>query len=229
MRLLRANSSQTFMIGAIDPRIAAAFPCVMVSTAMQGGCTCENTSCLRLGTGNVEIAACLAPRPLGLTAANDWTHEIETVGLPELKQHYAMLGVPDRVQGNKLEFGHNYNARSRALMYGFFNKVTATTTAALALFRLTAVHDCCAQHFELGFGPEQLVEQDYIPLSLGEATVWAGEYEASRPILNEETELRVLRGLAEATAAQMDALTPTTEAELAEWRKVVGGEPQAYR
>ena len=121
--LLRANS-QTFMIGAIDPRIAAAFPCVMVSTAMQGGCTCENTSCLRLGTGNVEIAACLAPRPLGLTAANDWTHEIETVGLPELKQHYAMLGVPDRVQGNKLEFGHNYNARSRALMYGFFNKVT---------------------------------------------------------------------------------------------------------
>ena len=86
-----------------------------------------------------------------------------------------------------------------------------------------------AQHFELGFGPEQLVEQDYIPLSLAEATVWAGEYEASRPILNEETELRVLRGLAEATAAQMDALTPTTEAELTEWRKVVGGEPQACR
>ena len=172
MWLLRANS-QTFMIGAIDPRIAAAFPCVMVSTAMQGGCTCENTSCLRLGTGNVEIAACLAPRPLGLTAANDWTHEIETVGLPELKQHYAMLGVPDRVQGNKLEFGHNYNARSRALMYGFFNKVTATTAAALALFRLAAVRVCCAQHFELGFGPEQLVEQDYIPLSLAEATVWA--------------------------------------------------------
>ena len=56
-----------------------------------------------------------------------------------------------------------------------------------------------------------------------------GEYEASRPILNEETELRVLRGLAEATAAQMDALTPTTEAELAEWRKVVGGEPQTCR
>jgi hypothetical protein len=71
------------MIAAIDPRVSAAFPCVMVSTAMQGGCTCENASCLRLETGNVEIAALVAPRPLGLTAANDWTAEIETkVRLP---------------------------------------------------------------------------------------------------------------------------------------------------
>ena len=50
-----------------------------------------------------------------------------------LKQHYAMLGVPHRVQGHKLEFGHNNNARSRRLMYGFFN-----------------------QHFALGL-PEQAV------------------------------------------------------------------------
>ena len=37
--------------------------------------------------GNVEIAAMMAPRPLGLTAANDWTADIETEGLPELKAH----------------------------------------------------------------------------------------------------------------------------------------------
>jgi hypothetical protein len=108
------GGTQTFMIGAIDPRISAAFPCVMVSTAMQGGCTCENASCLRLNTGNVEIAALMAPRPLGMTAANDWTAEIETKGLPELQAHYALLGAPPgTVQGKKLEFGHNYNARSR--------------------------------------------------------------------------------------------------------------------
>jgi hypothetical protein len=93
------GGTQTFMLGALDERIAAAFPCVMVSTAMQGGCTCENCSLLRVsGAGNVEIAAMLAPRPLGLTAANDWTAEIESKGLPELQQHYGMLGVPDRVQ-----------------------------------------------------------------------------------------------------------------------------------
>ena len=40
------------------------FPAVMVSTAMQGGCTCENCSLLRVGTGNIEFAALI-----GATAA----------------------------------------------------------------------------------------------------------------------------------------------------------------
>ena len=32
-------------------------PTAWFSTAMQGGCTCENTSCLRIGTGNIELTA----------------------------------------------------------------------------------------------------------------------------------------------------------------------------
>jgi hypothetical protein len=189
------------MIAAIDPRISAAFPCVMVSTAMQGGCTCENASCLRLETGNVEIAALVAPRPLGLTAANDWTAEIETKGLPELQAHYALLGAPKNVQGKKLEFGHNYNARSRELMYGFFNN-----------------------HFGLGITPEVLVEQDYIPLSYGEATVWSGDYAALRPELNEAQEIAVLRGLDARDMAQLATTTTITDREsLLEFRRVVGG------
>ena len=79
------GGTQTFILCAIDPRPAVAFPAVMVSTAMQGGCTCENCSLLRIGTGNVEFAALFAPRPLGMTGANDWTKEIETKGLPELQ------------------------------------------------------------------------------------------------------------------------------------------------
>ena len=86
------GGTQTFILVAIDPRPAAVFPAVMVSTAMQGGCTCENASYLRIGTGNVEIAALIAPRPLGMTAADDWTKEIATKGLPELKAHYAHAG-----------------------------------------------------------------------------------------------------------------------------------------
>ena len=73
------GGTQTFVLSAIDPRIKVSMPAVMVSTAMQGGCTCENTSLLRVGTGNVEFAALFAPRPLGLTAADDWTVEMETV------------------------------------------------------------------------------------------------------------------------------------------------------
>ncbi len=55
------GGTQTFMLAALDPRIAAAFPAVMVTTAMQGGCTCENACGLRIDTGNVEFAALFAP------------------------------------------------------------------------------------------------------------------------------------------------------------------------
>src|SRR5207247_2684471 len=79
------GGTQTFMLCAVDDRPAAAFPAVMVSTAMQGGCVCENCSYLRQDTGNVELAALFAPKPLGMSGAHDWTIDIETKGLPELK------------------------------------------------------------------------------------------------------------------------------------------------
>ena len=42
------GGTQTMLLAAIDERIKLSFPCVMVSTAMQGGCTCENASLLRV-------------------------------------------------------------------------------------------------------------------------------------------------------------------------------------
>ncbi|MEI6541412.1 MAG: acetylxylan esterase, partial [Planctomycetota bacterium] len=84
------GGTQTFILAALDERITAAFPAVMVSTAMQGGCTCENASYLRVNTGNIEMAALIAPRPVAMSGADDWTVDIETKGLPQLKQHYAM-------------------------------------------------------------------------------------------------------------------------------------------
>ena len=58
------------------------FPMVMVGTTMQGGCTCENADYLRIGTGNVEIASLWAPRPLGMTTADDWTKTMPETGFP---------------------------------------------------------------------------------------------------------------------------------------------------
>ncbi len=51
------GGTQTFMLGALDDRPAVLFPAVMVSTAMQGGCTCENAPLLRIGAGNIDLAA----------------------------------------------------------------------------------------------------------------------------------------------------------------------------
>src|SRR5829696_1889896 len=117
------GGTQTFMLCAVDERPAAAFPAVMVSTAMQGGCVCENCSYLRVGTGNIELAGLFAPKPLAMSAANDWTVEIEKKGLPELKELYRTLGVEDKVTARCWpQFGHNYNQVSREMMYGWFNK-----------------------------------------------------------------------------------------------------------
>ncbi len=117
------GGTQTFILCAIDPRPAAAFPAVMASTAMQGGCICENAAFLRIDCNNIAFSALCAPRPLGLTGANDWTLEIETKGLPELRSIYALFGRPDHVQAwCHPQFDHNYNQVSREHMYEWFNR-----------------------------------------------------------------------------------------------------------
>lgn len=117
------GGTQTMILGAIDPRVAVSFPCVMVSTAMQGGCTCENACNLRIGTGNVEFAALFAPKPQGLTAADDWTVELAKKGFPELGIQYTVLeGWGNLFLLNRTEFKHNYNSVARHAMYNFFNK-----------------------------------------------------------------------------------------------------------
>src|SRR5205085_11553694 len=90
------GGTQTFILCAIDDRPAIAFPAVMVSTQMQGGCVCENAPYLRQGTGNVEFAALFAPKPLAMSGADDWTIHIERRGLPELKEVYKLYGAEDR-------------------------------------------------------------------------------------------------------------------------------------
>lgn len=191
------GGTQTFLLGALDSRPAAFFPAVMVSTSMQGGCTCENASYLRVNTGNIEIAAMIAPRPLGMTAADDWTKDLETKGLPELKQHYAMLGVPDNVVGKYRPFPHNYNQPSRLMMYEFFNK-----------------------HLALG-QKSPIEERDFVPLTKEELTVWNAEHPA--PAATEDNELRIVRGFDADQQKQFQSLVPKDAKSFAEYQRVIGG------
>src|SRR4051812_32700790 len=143
------GGTQTMLLAAIDPRVTLSFPAVMVSTAMQGGCTCENASLLRVGTSNVEFAALFAPKPQGMTCANDWTKEMPTKGFPDLQKIYALLVGPENVMLARGEqFPHNYNAVSRSAFYTWLNK-----------------------HFHLG-QPEPVIERDYEPLTRDQLTVW---------------------------------------------------------
>src|SRR5207247_8461185 len=87
------GGTQTFTLCAVDDRPTVAFPAVMVSTAMQGGCVCENCSYLRQATGNIELAGLFAPKPLGMSGAKDWTIDIATKGLPEWNALYRLYGA----------------------------------------------------------------------------------------------------------------------------------------
>ncbi len=190
------GGTQTFMLCAIDDRPTVAFPAVMVSTAMQGGCVCENCSHLRVGTGNVEFAGLFAPKPLAMSGANDWTIDIERKGLPELKELYQLYGAEDRVLARCFpQFGHNYNQVSREVMYNWFNK-----------------------HLKLGFD-EPVVEKPFKPVPPKELSV----YDESHPRPGDSVDATRLRQyLTEESDKQIAALLPKDEKSLAEYRHIFG-------
>ena len=162
---------------------------------MQGGCTCENSSLLRINTGNIEFAALFAPKPQGMTTANDWTKEMSTKGFPELKELYTMLGAPKNVMLQRGEhFPHNYNAVSRSAFYTWLN-----------------------QHFKLG-QKEPVIERDFEPLSRDQLTVWNADHPAPKA-KGLEFEKQLLGWLTEDAKKQM--LTSTQSIE--NLRQVVGG------
>lgn len=176
------GGTQTMLLAAIDPRIALSFPAVMVSTAMQGGCTCENASLLRVGTGNVEFAALFAPKPQGMTTANDWTIEMAKKGFPELRQLYGLLGAPEAVMLHRGEhFPHNYNAVSRSAFYTWLNR-----------------------HFALGF-TEPVIERDYTPLTREQLSVWDEGHPAPKAA-DPDFERRLLRWFADDADGQLRSL-----------------------
>jgi dienelactone hydrolase len=189
------GGTQTFILCAIDDRPAAAFPAVMVSTAMQGGCICENASHLRVGTGNVEMAALFAPKPLALSVANDWTKEFLTKGFPELKQLYKLLGAEENVAAKAwLEYGHNYNRHAREFMYSWF-----------------------AKHL-LG-QDEAVTEKPFKPTPPKELSVFDAAHARPKDDLPAD---RLRERMTAASDAQMANLVPTDAKSLTEFRRVVG-------
>jgi dienelactone hydrolase len=151
------GGTQTMLVAAVDDRVTLSGPMVMVSTSMQGGCTCENASLLRVGTGNVEFAALFAPKPQIMNTADDWTKEFATKGFPDLQKLYGLYGAKNAVALKRGEhFPHNYNAVTRSAFYTFVNK-----------------------HFALG-APEPVIERDYEVVEPAKLTVWDAEHPAPK-------------------------------------------------
>ncbi len=195
------GGTQTILLGALDDRPIASFPNGMVSSSMQGGCTCENASLLRIGTGNVEMTALFAPKPQGMTAADDWTREmlVKGKGFPELQALYSLYGVSQNVICPDLtHFNHNYNYVSRAIMYSWFNK-----------------------HLKLGL-PEPVVEEDYKLLSKEEHAVWNDRH--PKPAGGDNYERDLMKQLAARDRQLMKKMSESGNSKkmLMAWQTIVG-------
>ncbi|MEA2710514.1 MAG: hypothetical protein QOF78_3115, partial [Phycisphaerales bacterium] len=179
------GGTQTIALAAVDPRVTVSFPMVMVSMNMQGGCVCENAPLYRVLTNNVELACLFAPKPHGAAAANDWTKDFITHGLPEMKSIWRLYNSADLVEGAHVDFGHNHNLHSRLFQYRFLNK-----------------------HLKLE-QPEPIVEKPFQPVPPKELSV----YDAEHPMPADFADAATLRKMM--TAASDAQITKLTGGEYA--------------
>jgi len=117
------GGTQTYFLAALDERVKAAAPVVMLSGHFQGGCVCENHPDLRQEFSNIDFAGLIAPRALMLCGCSgDWTHHTLEREYASLRELYALYGVEDRMWSHMIDEEHNYNQATREAVYAFMQR-----------------------------------------------------------------------------------------------------------
>jgi hypothetical protein len=112
------------LLAALDPRVAAVAPVVMISASFDGGDIDEIGMPIRepSGTNNTEIAALVAPRPqLFVSNGRDWTHDFPVADFQYLRAVYGLYGAVTAVESAHLpKEGHDLGPNKRLEVYDFF-------------------------------------------------------------------------------------------------------------